>query len=223
MLDLLSVSACCSWDCTACVWNTKNGTFVSQLKIAARPLNCVALHPDNQLAVFGGWDCIVRMWDTFNQKKLKIMKGHTSAVRAVAYAPSARHVASAALNGEVKIWSTKAGTQVGSIIGHNLPLTSLCYTPNGQFLVTGSEDCKAKVWSGLVGKPLLSISPPGAGYAMKVKFSPCGQLILAGYYEGLVCTYTAWNGALHLEIDKRSFAARCLEWSPRSGDLCIVG
>ena len=205
------------------MWNAKTGAFASQLKVAVRPLNCVALHPENQLAVFGGWDCNVRMWDTFNQKKLKIMKGHSTAVRALAYAPSARHVVSAALNGEVKIWSTKAGTQVGSITGHNLPLTSLSYTPNGQFLVTGSEDCKAKVWSGLIGKPLKTIASPGASYAMKVKFSPCGQFILAGYYNGLVCKFAVGSGCLEREIDSRQFAARCLEWSPRSGDACIVG
>lgn len=212
-----------SWDCTAVVWNAERGNKIVELKVAVRPLSCAAFHPDGQLAVFGGWDNLIRMWDIFNKKKLKIMKGHTSAIRAVCYAPSGRHVVSASLNGEVKIWSTKAGTQVGSIIGHCLPLTSLSYTPNGQFLITGSEDCKAKIWSGLIGKPSLIIPNSDGGYVLSVKFSPCGQYVLAGYHTGILVKYSTEDGSVVAQLDKREFPVNCVAWCPGNNEYCIAG
>ncbi|WP_411023078.1 WD40 repeat domain-containing protein, partial [Salmonella sp. s51228] len=58
---------------------------------------------------------------------------------------------------------------------------------------------------------------------LSVKFSPCGQYVLAGYHNGILVKYSTEDGSVVVQQDKRELPANCVAWCPGNNEYCIAG
>src|SRR5262249_14727003 len=144
---------------------------------------CVAVSPDGQWLAAGGIDGIVRLWNVKTGKEVRKLQGHSDEVKGLAFSPDNQHLASASNNGVVKVWSVPAGTLLASL-PHGRGTWRLAFHPDGSKLVSCGTP-SLKVWDTATWQELPV--PPGLSEDVQgIAFSPDGQLLATGSWEGMV-------------------------------------
>ncbi len=182
----------------------------------ASPVLCVALSPDGRFVASGGQDHQIWLWDVTTGRVARRLRGHTKPVTGLAFAPDGRQLVSGSADHSVRLWYVAAGKERARLSAHTDGVLAVAFAPDGRHVLTAGgarfegewikgRDFSLRWWS--VPRPR-AISTPGAvepprkflvlrghtGEVHPVAFSPDGDFILSGDWDGTMRLWEAEDG-----------------------------
>jgi WD40 repeat protein len=149
---------------------------------------------DISVSQFGEWLATspdryaVQIWDTRATGKPlhTINTSFTGAVTQAEFSPDGGTLATGHYDGVINLWDVATGTLIRTMQADAV-IESLSFSPDGSLLATGSsyEDNLIRIWWVDSGS-LLSILPGHKSGVQFLLFSPYGDMLVSGSYDGMI-------------------------------------
>ncbi len=222
------------------VWDLTTGREVRRL--AARNGFGLALSADGKTLAVGDGAGKVVLWDLATGRQLHELGAATRPVQALAFAPDSKILAAgdcapgrfrAGIDSgasAVRLWDAAAGRKLRELEGHTGGVTAVAFAPDGKALVSASHDGTLRVWDPADGKEVRKVQVPddtpeererpdrvkGVHYGgvLSVAFSPDGQLLASGSYDGTVRLWGARTGRPLQALRGHGREVTCVAFSP---------
>ena len=103
-----------SFDTTARVWDTEQGTQLMILRGHYREVRAACFAPDGRHILTASADKTARLWDITRRREFRTLEGrtplerHTQSVVRVAYSPDSQRIVTGSWDGTAKVWSASA-------------------------------------------------------------------------------------------------------------------
>jgi WD40 repeat protein len=187
-------------------WDREGHSVREPLIAHKDAVTAITMSRDPQILVVGSNDETISLWNQTGQL-IEQPHAHKIAVEAVAVSLDGQIIASGGYDSLICLWD-KHGNSIGSpLSGHEKSVTALAFSPNGQYLVSGSSDGTVRLWltqnrvlhgtfrGHQEAPPVVQLTADGRWMSFKggqeknvtsVAFSPDGQYIVSGGYDGTV-------------------------------------
>jgi len=149
---------------------------------------------DISVSQFGEWLATspdryaIQIWDTRATGKPlhTIYTSFTGAVTQAEFSPDGGTLATGHYDGVINLWDVATGTLIRTMQADAV-IESLSFSPDGSLLATGSsyEDNLIRIWWVDSGS-LLSILPGHKSGVQFLLFSPYGDMLVSGSYDGMI-------------------------------------
>jgi WD40 repeat protein len=192
------------------IWNVSDGTLLQTLKGHTWTIYGVDFSSDGKLLVSGAIDNTIRLWRVSDWSELLTIRGHSSDVFDVAFSPNGEIIASASRDETVALWNAKNGSLLKKLTGARGDILSVSFSPDGTMLAdNGNGDIR--IWSVDDGTLLRTIQ---TNDAMKVQFSPDGETVASGHYDGTVNLWRVYDGELVQSFKGHTYNTWSVTFSP---------
>ncbi|WP_294533365.1 hypothetical protein [uncultured Rhodoblastus sp.] len=182
-------------DPTARVWNIKDKSLISELKLQSRATSSV-FSPDGRLVATSG-DVEAVVWNPDNGKLVRSFKPlnaqHPSfhgAVESAVFDRSGGRLLVGSEDYNAYLFDVETGRQIRDFIGHQGNVLSAAFSPDGARIITTSADADARIWETTTGTVLHVLNG-----VESAAFSPDGRSV-ATVHGNLIRTYDVASGAL---------------------------
>ena len=185
-------------DRTVRVWDLSKGvaaaTLEQEVENHADWVLGVALSADGKYLVTAGRDKTAKVWDLKAKESVLTFPGHQEIVYDVAVEPDGSLGFSVGADQQLRTWKPAGdGKQVKNAGGHGADVFKVVLGPKGKLLATASADKTVRVWDAdklAATKILTGLTD----FVYAVAFSPDGDRVAAGAYNGEVRVWTVADG-----------------------------
>lgn len=201
-------------DGTARIWDVASGRQIGeQMWVGGEGggVWAVAFSPDGAAVVTGDSGGSLRLWDAQTQRPLGYLgdapHAHGKQVTGVAYSRDGRRVVSGSWDGTARVWDAATRQPVGNPIdaepgAPDMAVLSVAISPDGQRVATGEghghgnrDDLgMVRVWDAQTGERVGEPSTHHSQSVRSVAFSPNGDWVVSGGYDGSVRVWSAVSG-----------------------------
>jgi WD40 repeat protein len=180
-----------SWDHTVRVWDRATGRCAARWSGLGEPVNVLCWSADGARLWLGMFNGEIAIWEP-GADAVEIVDAHEGSVKSLARA--GERVASVGRDGCVRLQgpNVDAGFRAGDSI-----LNGVALSEKGETVATVSRRNGVELWSAS-GVPLASFRGHRCS-AKTVAFSPDGELVAAGYYDGALALWSPETGVARVE------------------------
>ncbi len=136
--------------------NVADGQFIDDINKLLEPVVCMARHPKEDWAAYGGAEGGVRIYRMKeNQERtagnndvnlVREFERQTGPVQSVAFSPDGSLLAVGGTGGEVRLYKTADGARASTLGDLGGAVFALAFTPDGKRLFTGGFDGLVRVF-----------------------------------------------------------------------------
>jgi serine/threonine protein kinase/WD40 repeat protein len=91
------------------IYDSQNGTHITDLPIGDGALTVVGWHPAGELLATGGSDSRITIWNVNTQRKIAVLEGHVEHVSSLKFHPDGGVLASTSWDGDLRLWHPSPG------------------------------------------------------------------------------------------------------------------
>ena len=117
----------------------------------AKPVNAVAVSPDDALVATASADRTARLWSLPHLVPGATLRGHKRGVWDVRFSPAAKLLATASGDATLRLWSVPDGACLRSLDGHGASVLRCAWARGGSELASVGADGLLKAWSPRTG------------------------------------------------------------------------
>jgi WD40 repeat protein len=165
------------WDMSARTsTNISNGTMqITSIDISAKGDLIAGVSSDGNVLV----------WNPENNTEYHRLGTSLSNIKVVRFKPDEDILAIGDVNGNVELWNTSTRLLISRVKAHNAQVNDIRFNTSYKQMATASNDKTIKLFNNLedLTEPPVTLSD-NEGWVLVVQFSPDGQLIVSGTYEG---------------------------------------
>jgi WD40 repeat protein/serine/threonine protein kinase len=155
-----------SFDTTARVWDTEQGTQLRILRGHSREVRAACFAPDGQHVLTASADKTARLWETATGKESLRLVGHDGWLTSAAFSPDGRFIATGSYDRTARLWDAETGQWLRTL-EHTGRVWSVTFSPDSRWLLTASGDESATVWEVGTGTPETVIRLPSTRIASR--------------------------------------------------------
>jgi len=212
-------------NCTIRIWEIETGTPVGEpLSGHERSINALAFSPDGAWLASAASDKSVRFWHIStggtSTEALEPMLANVE-LHSLAYSPDGMLIAAGASYGYIWVWPTtqgKGGEGFFMRSRSEVRIRSVAFTPDGNFIVAVFES-RIGAWHARTKDSETAWELQGHSGVLTVQFSPSGQHIVSGAYDGSVCIWDMENKAILHKLHGHTAAIRSVVVTPDNSRL----
>ncbi|MCQ3931341.1 MAG: hypothetical protein DPW16_12865 [Chloroflexi bacterium] len=218
-----------SFDATAKIWDTETGQVLFTLA-GHQPLRqswvqgilSVAFSPDGKFVATGGSDHTARLWDAATGKELLVLSNHIGVVESVAFSPDSKVLATGDYDqGTVRVWSLVSGEllfEYATALFRGVDIYALSFNMDGTRLVFANGFGQVKALDSATGDEVLDFRNTSGGI-WRAKYSPDGQWLATGGFDGRGRIWNASNGYPQFVLSGHRSAILNLDFNPNGNQL----
>ncbi|XP_063901235.1 pre-mRNA-processing factor 17-like [Zophobas morio] len=219
----------CSFDKYIKLWNTETGECLSRFSTGKVP-RCVRFNPapDKQhMFVAGCKDKKIVQWDINTGEVVQEYDRHLGAVNTVTFTEEGNRFVSTSDDQSIRVWEWEIPVDfkyIAEPTQHSMPKTAI--HPNGKWICFQSMDNFIYVFSASgryrQHKKKRFSGHLTAGYACDVNFSPDGNYVISGDYEGRLVIWDWKSGKLYSKMDcHKQVTIGCI-WHPHEPSQVVT-
>lgn len=179
------------------VWEWQSESFVLKQQGHAAEMNSLAYAPDGRHVATAGADGKVKLWDTASGFCFVTFAEHSAGVSQVEFAGRAGAggvLFSASLDGTVRAWDLARYRNFRTFTSPApAQFASLAVDPSGEVVAAGAADAfEVYMWSVQTGR-LLDVLAGHEGPVCALAFSPTGNLLASGSWDGTVRVWSVFG------------------------------
>nr|XP_013009973.1 telomerase protein component 1-like [Cavia porcellus] len=193
------------------LWDAVHGQLTFQYT-CAKPLNCVAFHPEGQALATGSWAGSVTFFQVDGLKATKELGAPGASVRTLAFNAPGLLVAVGRLDRTVELWAWQDGARLATLPAHCGCVSAVLFLHAQNQLLTAGEDGKVQVWSGSLGQPRGCLGSLPLSPALSVALSPDRKQVAVGYRTDGVKIYRIPSGSQWVQSGMLDAAVSALAW-----------
>jgi WD40 repeat protein len=129
----------------------------------------------------------VIVWNPENSLEKYRIETSLKDIQVVRFKPDDNILALGDINGNVEIWNTSTRERISKVKAHSAQVNDIRFNPGLQQMATASNDKTLKIYNISeitdLTEPPITLSD-NEGWVVAIQFSPDGQLIVSGAYEG---------------------------------------
>ncbi len=178
----------------------------------------VAFAPDGKTLVSAGKDCTVRIWKAPDARPQAVLQAaHADRVWSAHIAPDGRWLATSGGDGLIKVWNLPAvQSQQHLPLAASDRVESLAFHPQGQYIALGGTG----VFDAATGH--LKATFPSAKQVCRVAYSPDGQTLATGGYDGTVALREPVTGAVRKVLGRHANYVTAIAFSSDGRTLATL-
>jgi serine/threonine protein kinase len=168
-------------DQTIGMFSTEDGREITRFAAGRMfPVRCMALSPDNRVALFSGADDSLRLRDAQSGSELRRLFGHTM-VTTVAFSHDGQWIVTGEQDKTVRLWEAATGREVCRFTKHADEIACANFAPDGQSIIVMTVSGDIYLWATHSGRQLLYLPPDETTYdALSVSISDDRQRLVGG-------------------------------------------
>ncbi len=139
--------------------------------------------PDGQVVATVA-EQVIHLWEVGGQRRTLALRGHTKAVTDIAWSPDGRFLVTVSRDGTGRLWDRATGAEVWQALVPREGI-SVAFAPDGRSVAFGGDDAQVNEWQIEPFKLLRTLRHGSYGYAIRLRYSPDGQLLAGSYSDGL--------------------------------------
>jgi WD40 repeat protein len=129
----------------------------------------------------------VIVWDPESRSDIFRIETPGRNIKVVRFKPDEDILAIGDFNGNVELWDIKTHTKISDVKAHTASVNDIRFNPLKKQMATASNDKALKIFN-ITDISDLTIPPisltDNDGFVLVIQFSPDGQMIISGTYEG---------------------------------------
>jgi len=161
-----------------------------------KELNAIEFSPDSQAIYTAGDDHSVCKWDVQTGRMLhRQEKAHDEAVFGLAIIDSGKGLVTGGRDSLLKVWKLPEFQQQDTLTFHKNVIQNIAVSSRGTF-AAGSDDSQVSAWEPWKKTPFWDKTDRAGSKVNTLAFSPDGEVLATGHFDGLMTVREASNGAL---------------------------
>ena len=139
-----------------------------------------------------------------------------AAICSIQYGPGGDVIAAGDGDGRIHFVCAQTGEKIlSTLTGHSDWVWSVSWAPDGKRIASGSSDKTVRLWEAATGKELSQLDVDAGKYGViSVSFSPSGDMVAAGCYNGKIYFVDPTAGEIKSSLTGHSDCVNTVSWSP---------
>ncbi len=187
------------------IWDAQSGEVIQTLEGHRWTVATLAWHPNGERLISGGGEGSYRVWDTITGMNLITSDGFPASIDAVEWNMDGSRMIVMAENGYMPVYDSVTGARLFYKLSQGSVL-AMAWSPNKSQIALALDTAQVEIVDGqtldhvaLLGdsSEISGYFPPGK-YLLEIMWSPDGNLVAAGSWEGFVYVWEVATGQLVL-------------------------
>lgn len=134
------------WDGYLRAWDSGNGSSLSSIAAAAKPLSACAVSPDGQLWLSGSMEGMLAAWDPASQTSKWTFMAHTRPISSIRFSPDGQSLATTSWDRQVSLRRVGREREPRVMAGHEDIVAGCRFASAGRQLLSWSYDGTVRLW-----------------------------------------------------------------------------
>lgn len=184
------------------VWNLHTGAITKVLEGHERDVLSV-VHANGKIYTSGD-DMTLRQWDINSGELLQTWGPFTVETDTCAIDPKLNRAILGADDGSIRIFNCDSGANIGQIDAHSSGIKKVAVSPINGDILSAAYDQRILIWDAHTLELKQELKGHSATWERSLNWSPDGNSVLAGTFDGTVLQWETQSGRLSVEIPAES-------------------
>jgi WD40 repeat protein len=217
-----SIGASVSRDQRILIWDLTSGAIIRCLEEHERDVLSVVAAGSHIYT--SGDDMTLRQWAVNSGRMLRKWGPFNHETDTCAIDPVKQRAVLGCDDGVIRLFDTHGEGGAAEILAHSSGIKKVCVSPRNGDILSAAYDQRLRVWDACTLEPKIEMEPLPSVWERSLNWSPDGQFILGGTFDGTVVVWDALSGRLSRCLGEEGEGNACFnEVSANSdGDLVTV-